>query len=398
MPNSSLKAFLKSDASVGLFLITAAALAIMVANSNWQSFYQFLLHTKAFGVTLAHLVNDGLMAIFFLSIGLEVKEELIEGSLKSKQAAIFPFIAAVGGMLAPALIYLLLNLDDPLTLQGWAIPAATDIAFALGILALVGSAVPTGLKAFLLALAIIDDLGVIVIIALFYTNSLSTIALLIALCMTLILCFLNYKNVDKLWPYLVVGFVLWASVLQSGVHATLAGVVLGFAIPLYALPAHKRKSSQQKTSESDPSDKPYSPLKTLHHRLTPWVNFCILPLFAFANAGVVLEGLSFSDVFAPVPLGVALGLILGKPLGVVSFSLLAVKLGVANLPKGVSFKHIFAISGLCGIGFTMSIFIASLAFSGQENDYENLARLGILSGSILSAIFGYIALKWSLKK
>lgn len=377
---NQIKRFFSTDASTGIILVIAAILAMIVANSDWLPFYKDFLHIDILGMSLSHVVNDGLMALFFLSIGLEVKEELIHGSLNSKEAAIFPLIAALGGMLMPAIIFLLFNQNDPESIQGWAIPAATDIAFALGILALLGDRVPTGLKVFLLALAIIDDLGVIIIIAFFYTSNLSPLALLTAFSMTLILFMMNAKKVTGLPAYLLVGFILWFSVLQSGVHATLAGVVLGFAIPINGNKGHP------------------SPLKTLDKRLDPWVSFLILPLFAFVNAGVVLEGLSFSDLLTPVPLGVALGLVIGKPLGVVSFSYLAVKFNIANLPKNVDFKHIFAISGLCGIGFTMSIFIASLAFGHLDNEFENLSRLGILFGSTVAAILGYFALRWSLQK
>jgi NhaA family Na+:H+ antiporter len=342
--------------------------------------YQGVLHTYVFGLSISHWINDGLMAIFFFLIGLEVKRELLEGALKSKETAIFPAIAAVGGMLAPALIYVLFNMGDPEAMSGWAIPAATDIAFALGIMALLGKRVPVALKVFLLALAIIDDLGVIVIIALFYSSDLSTLALTIGFIMTAVLFMLNAKKVTSIPVYLLVGAVLWVSVLASGVHATLAGVVLGFAIPLKGNEGEK------------------SPLKHIEHALHPYVAFLILPIFAFANAGISLEGVSMSGLTSMLPLGIALGLLVGKPLGIFSFSWFAVKLGVAKLPEGVDFKQVFAVSVLCGIGFTMSIFISSLAFTGVSPEFDTYARLGILMGSTTAAVLGYMLLNFSLPK
>jgi NhaA family Na+:H+ antiporter len=320
------------------------------------------------------------MAVFFLLIGLEVKRELLEGALKSKETAIFPAIAAVGGMLAPALIYVLFNSSNPEALQGWAIPAATDIAFALGIMALLGNRVPVSLKVFLLALAIIDDLGVVVIIALFYSGDLSTLALTVGFIATGVLFMLNNKHVTKLSVYLIVGAILWFAVLKSGVHATLAGVVIGFAIPL-------------KGNKGE-----HSPLKHLEHALHPYVAFAILPIFAFANAGISLEGISLSNLTGMLPLGIALGLLVGKPLGIFLFSWGAVKTGVAKLPEGVNFMNIFAVSVLCGIGFTMSIFISSLAFGPTNADFDTLARLGILMGSTTAAVLGYFLLSISLPK
>ncbi len=358
----------------------AAAIAMTIANSPLNEIYQGALHSYVFGMSVSHWINDGLMAVFFLLIGLEVKRELLEGALKSRETAIFPAIAAVGGMLAPALIYVLFNSGDAEAIQGWAIPAATDIAFALGIMALLGKRVPVSLKVFLLALAIIDDLGVVVIIALFYTSDLSTIALTVGFIMTAVLFMLNAKHVTKLSAYLIVGLILWVAVLKSGVHATLAGVVIGFAIPL-------------KGNKGE-----HSPLKHLEHALHPYVAFGILPLFAFANAGISLEGVSFSSLASTLPLGVALGLLIGKPLGIFSFSVISVKAGVAKLPEGINFKHIFAVSVLCGIGFTMSIFISSLAFGSANVDYDTYARLGILMGSTTAAILGYVLLRLSLPK
>lgn len=372
--------FFKMESAGGIILVIAAAIAMFVANSPLNDMYQGVLHSYVLGMSVSHWINDGLMAVFFLLIGLEVKRELLEGALKSKETAIFPAIAAVGGMLAPALIYVLFNSGNPEALQGWAIPAATDIAFALGIMALLGNRVPVSLKVFLLALAIIDDLGVVVIIALFYSSDLSTLALTIGFIATGVLFMLNNKHVTKLSVYLIVGAILWFAVLKSGVHATLAGVVIGFAIPL-------------KGNKGE-----HSPLKHLEHALHPYVAFAILPIFAFANAGISLEGISISSLTSMLPLGIAMGLLIGKPLGIFAFSWGAVKLGIAKLPEGVNFMNIFAVSVLCGIGFTMSIFISSLAFGPTNAEFDTFARLGILMGSTTAAILGYILLRLSLPK
>ncbi|PQJ45865.1 Na+/H+ antiporter NhaA [Vibrio campbellii] len=378
--NDVIRDFFKMESAGGILLVIAAAIAMTIANSPLGESYQAMLHTYVFGMSVSHWINDGLMAVFFLLIGLEVKRELLEGALKSKETAIFPAIAAVGGMLAPALIYVAFNAGDPEAISGWAIPAATDIAFALGIMALLGKRVPISLKVFLLALAIIDDLGVVVIIALFYTGDLSTMALIVGFVMTGVLFMLNAKEVTKLTPYMIVGAILWLAVLKSGVHATLAGVVIGFAIPL------KGKKGE------------HSPLKHMEHALHSYVAFGILPLFAFANAGISLEGVSMSGLTSMLPLGIALGLLVGKPLGIFTFSWAAVKLGIAKLPQGVNFIHIFAVSVLCGIGFTMSIFISSLAFANVSPEFDTYARLGILMGSTTAAIIGYALLHFSLPK
>ena len=378
--NDVIRDFFKMESAGGILLVIAAAIAMTIANSPLGESYQAMLHTYVFGMSVSHWINDVLMAVFFLLIGLEVKRELLEGALKSKETAIFPAIAAVGGMLAPALVYVAFNAGDPEAISGWAIPAATDIAFALGIMALLGKRVPISLKVFLLALAIIDDLGVVVIIALFYTGDLSTMALLVGFVMTGVLFMLNAKEVTKLTPYMIVGAILWLAVLKSGVHATLAGVVIGFAIPL------KGKKGE------------HSPLKHMEHALHSYVAFGILPLFAFANAGISLEGVSMSGLTSMLPLGIALGLLVGKPLGIFTFSWAAVKLGIAKLPQGVNFIHIFAVSVLCGIGFTMSIFISSLAFANVSPEFDTYARLGILMGSTTAAIIGYALLHFSLPK
>ena len=379
------KRFLKLESASGIILILAALLAIGLANSALAQHYQGFLNTEV-QVRIAALdinkplllwINDGFMAIFFLLVGLEVKREMLEGALSSRVQATFPAIAAVGGMLAPALIYSFFNYGDEATRAGWAIPAATDIAFALGVMALLGKRVPTSLKVFLLALAIMDDLGVIIIIALFYTQQLSLTALAIGVVATLALLWMNRRGEDRIGLYMLVGLVLWVAVLKSGVHATLAGVIVGFMIPLNG----KRYAS---------------PLKHLEHVLHPWSAFLILPLFAFANAGVSLEGINFSALLNPLPMGIILGLFVGKPLGIFTISWLAVKSGIAQLPQGVNFRQIFAVSILCGIGFTMSMFIASLAFEHGGLDYGSYSRLGILAGSTLAAVIGYIALRISL--
>ncbi|WEM41872.1 Na+/H+ antiporter NhaA [Photobacterium sp. DA100] len=379
----AIRKFLKLESAGGIILIIAAAMAMMIANSPLQDLYNGTLHTYVAGLSISHWINDGLMAVFFLLIGLEVKRELIEGALNTKEKAIFPAIAAVGGMIAPALVYVLFNFADPLAIQGWAIPAATDIAFALGIMALLGSRVPVSLKVFLLALAIIDDLGVIVIIALFYSSDLSTLALAVAFAATAALFVMNAKNVTKVSWYVVVGLILWISVLKSGVHATLAGVVLGFAIPL---------------SGKDGLSDEHSPLKKMEHALHPYVAFLILPVFAFANAGISLDGVSLAGLTSMLPLGIAMGLMIGKPLGIFTASYLAIKTGLASMPEGIGFRQIFAVSVLCGIGFTMSIFISSLAFVGAPEDFSTYSRLGILLGSTVSAVLGYMMLSRSLPR
>ncbi|HCR61594.1 MAG TPA: Na+/H+ antiporter NhaA [Serratia liquefaciens] len=382
-----IRQFLRQEAAGGIILIVAAIIALIMANTPAQGIYHAFLNlpvmVKVSSLEIAKplllWINDGLMAIFFLVVGLEVKRELMQGSLAGRDKAVFPAIAALGGMLAPALIYLMFNGADELTRQGWAIPAATDIAFALGVMALLGNRVPTSLKVFLLALAIIDDLGVIVIIALFYTHEVSMAALGVAAAAVAVLAFMNWRGVGKTSLYMIVGLVLWVAILKSGVHATLAGVIVGFMIPLNV-------------------KKGPSPSETLEHELHPWVAFMILPLFAFANAGVSLQGVSLSGLTSLLPVGIAAGLFIGKPLGIFTFSLLAVKLGIARLPEGIGFKQVFAVSVLCGIGFTMSIFIASLAFGDADVVLSTYSRLGILIGSTTAAVVGYALLRMSLPR
>ena len=382
---TTIKKFFRLESASGILLILAALVALASANSPLAGYYhEFLALDVQVKIGSLDLhkplflwINDGLMALFFLLIGMEVKREMIDGALSTREQALFPAIAALGGMLAPALIYLLMNHGHPETLNGWAIPAATDIAFALGVMALLGKRVPTSLKVFLLALAIIDDLGVILIIALFYTAELNMMALAIAGAATLLLFWMNRRGVDRLSVYLLVGTVLWVAVLKSGVHATLAGVILGFMIP-------------------NQGRRYVSPLKHLEHKLHPWSAYLILPLFAFANAGVSLSGVSPASLASPVPLGIMCGLFIGKPLGISLISWLAIKLGIARLPAGCNMRHILAVSVLCGIGFTMSIFIASLAFGVDGSELATLSRLGILCGSTLAACLGYAVLRMSL--
>ncbi|GGI69459.1 Na+/H+ antiporter NhaA [Shewanella gelidii] len=375
----AIKNFLSQESAGGILLMLAVVVAMLLANSPFASYYLTFLDTPMqvrvgaldINKPLLLWINDGLMAIFFLLIGLEVKRELLEGALSTRAQASLPTFAAIGGMIFPALIYLMFNSGDPTTKVGWAIPAATDIAFALGIMALLGSRVPVALKIFLLALAIIDDLGVVVIIALFYSSDLSMMSLLIASIAIVGLVALNRKGVTALGPYGMLGAVLWVAVLKSGVHATLAGVIIAFCIPLRA------------KDGSSPSEK-------LEHSIHPWSTFLILPLFAFANAGVDLSGMQLTDIVSPVPVGIALGLLVGKPLGVMLMSYMAVKLKWAELPKGIGWQHIAPVAVMCGVGFTMSMFIASLAFEHGGEAYSDLARLGILVGSLASALIGYV--------
>ncbi|UAY92677.1 Na+/H+ antiporter NhaA [Pectobacterium polaris] len=379
-----IRRFIRLDAAAGVMLMMATVLAIAFANwsvtaAGYQQFLMMPVEMR-FGAleinkNLLLWINDGLMAIFFLLIGLEVKRELVEGSLASRQQAMLPLAAAVGGMVFPALLFLLFNANDEVTRAGWAIPAATDIAFAVGVLTLLGKRVPAGLKVFLLALAIIDDLGAILIIALFYTQQIFWPALGGAVLAIAALAYMNRQQVGKTSAYLLVGTVLWICILKCGVHATLAGVIVGFFIPL-------------RTSNGESS-----PATTLEHGLQTWVAFLIIPLFAFVNAGIVLQGIVLEKLFSPLSLGIAAGLLIGKPLGITLFSWLTIRLGYARLPAGVCFSQIVAVSVLCGIGFTMSIFITLLAFSGGDAELITYAKLGILLASGLAALLGYLALR-----
>ncbi|GFM85166.1 Na(+)/H(+) antiporter NhaA [Pseudomonas cichorii] len=371
--------FFQLEAAGGLLLIAAAALALIINNSPLSWLYNEFLNIPVvaqigaikIAKPLLLWINDGLMALFFLVIGLEVKREVLEGHLSRPSQIVLPGAAAIGGMVVPALIYYALNKDDPTALGGWAIPMATDIAFALGVLALLGKRVPVSLKLFLMTLAIIDDLGAIIVIALFYSGELSNLSLILAGAAILALIVMNRLGVAKLGPYLLVGLVLWVCVLKSGVHATLAGVVLAFCIPL--------RIKEVKAS----------PLLSLEHGLHPWVAYAILPLFAFANAGVSLTGVTLDSFTHSVPMGIAAGLLLGKTLGVFGLTWLAIQTGLAKLPNEANWGQVLGVSILCGIGFTMSLFVGSLAFESGTSDYAGVDRMGILTGSILSALIGY---------
>jgi len=367
------------EAASGLLLIAAAILALIINNSPLSWLYTGLLDTPVvaqigalkIAKPLLLWINDGLMALFFLLIGLEVKREVLDGQLSRPSQIVLPGAAAIGGMLVPALIYWFLNRDNPAALSGWAIPTATDIAFALGVLALLGKRVPVSLKLFLMTLAIIDDLGAIVIIAIFYSGELSTLSLGLAAACIAALVAMNRLGVVKLGPYMIIGLILWVCVLKSGVHATLAGVTLAFCIPL-------------RTKNAEPS-----PLLTLEHALHPWVAYGILPLFAFANAGLSLSGVTVESFTHDVPMGIAIGLLLGKTIGVFGLTWLAVKIGIAALPQGANWGQVLGVAILCGIGFTMSLFVGSLAFEPGVSDYAGMDRMGILTGSILAALIGY---------
>ncbi len=384
MPTEFIKEFIKKESSSGILLIFVTILALLLQNSFMSTFYTSFLHTPVevrFGdlqiaKPLLLWVNDGLMAVFFFLIGLEVKREVKEGHLSSLSQITLPGIAAIGGMVVPALVFIAFNRGSDFSMNGWAIPTATDIAFALGILSLLGKRVPISLKIFLMTLAIIDDLGAIVIIALFYTSELSTMSITIAAIALLILFIMNRMNVAIKSAYIVVGIVLWVSVLKSGVHATLAGVALAFMIPL---------------SSKDKEGNIFSMSKEMEHDLHYWVAFMILPLFAFVNAGVDLKGISIEEMAGPVPLGIMLGLFIGKQVGVFGFSWLAIKMGIASLPKESNWTLLYGVSVLTGIGFTMSLFVDTLAYNDTQI-YHYADKLAILLGSFLSAIVGYLIL------
>ncbi len=372
--------FLRLEAVAGGMLMFAAIVAVILANSSAASLYHLVLSTSL-GLPMAHLsilewINDGLMAVFFLLVGLEIKRELLVGELSNFKQALLPGVAAFGGMLVPAVIYVACNWNSPSTLHGWAIPAATDIAFALGVLALLGRRVPYSLKVFLTALAILDDLGAIVIIGLVYTAQINILALILAGIGMLILVMLNRMGVRYLPAYLLVGLFLWGAMLLSGIHATLAGVVIACAIPL---------SVDKKTKTS--------PLHQLEHNLHPIVAYGILPIFALANAGISFSGVSLITILSPLPLGIAAGLFVGKQLGVMGAMWLAVKRGWTEWPKGASLTQVYGVAVLCGIGFTMSLFIGGLSFEAEALQHQ--VRLGVLCGSILSAIAGFLVLRFA---
>ena len=389
---SALQRFLASEAAGGILLMIAAVAALLVANSPLAGAYHHGLHlatgpvlSDKLGPMTPHLwINDGLMAVFFLLVGLEIKRELLDGRLASWQQRRLPALPALMGMAFPAAIYAFVTYGQPQLANGWAIPAATDIAFAMGALALLGRHAPTSLKLLLVAIAILDDMGAVAIIAIFYTSSIDGVALAAAGAIMAVLFALNRLRVMRLWPYLIGLALLWYATLLSGVHATIAGVVGAFLIPAVASPI---------TAAGD-EDAPDSPLHRLEHALAPWVGFLIVPLFGFANAGVSFAGLSFGDALAPLPLGIAAGLFLGKQLGVFSGVLIAVKSGLAAKPSGANWLQIYAMSMLCGIGFTMSLFVSGLAFPGHPEFVEE-AKIGILLGSLVSAVLASLILRWS---
>ncbi len=377
--------FIERESSAGIILVFATAAALLLKNSPLSEAYNAFLHTPVeirFGALhidkpLLLWINDGLMAVFFLLIGLEVKREIMEGDLSSWSQVALPGIAAVGGMAVPALIYIGFNHGDPFAMRGWAIPTATDIAFALGVLSLLGNRVPVSLKIFLMALAIIDDLGAIIIIALFYTVDLSAFSITLAITTIVILMLINKLGVAKKAAYIMLGIVLWVSVLKSGVHATLAGVALAFTIPL---------ESKDKDGNS------FSISKTLEHDLHYWVAFMILPLFAFVNAGIDLREISMNQLNEGAPLGIMLGLFFGKQLGVFGFSWAAIRLNLASLPHKSNWWQLYGVAALTGIGFTMSLFIDSLAFE-DDMAYQYADKLAIIIGSFISGIFGYLIIR-----
>ncbi len=385
----SLQEFIHLEASGGLVLMAATVLAMLVANSPLSGYYgrlldlPFEIRLGGFGIAKPLLlwINDGLMAVFFLLVGMELKREVAEGHLSSLRQASLPALAAVGGMALPAAFFSVFNWGDPVAMKGWAIPAATDIAFALGVLSLLGNRVPPALKAFLLSVAIFDDLGAIVVIAIFYTAQLSFLSLAVAAGLIAGLAVLNRLGVNRPAAYFLIGIPLWVAVLKSGVHATLAGVALAMFIPL------RGNGNSSDSHDSEPM------LRRLEHALHPWVAFGVLPVFAFANAGVPVLGLSLADALHPVPLGIVAGLFLGKQVGVLGMSWIAVRTRVASPPEGVNWKQLYGAALLCGIGFTMSLFIASLAFEQGGAAYFGLERLGILIGSLVSGLAGYLVLR-----
>jgi NhaA family Na+:H+ antiporter len=381
--------FLKLEAAGGIILMIAAVAALILANTPLASYYQLLIDTPvavqvgSFKIAKPFLlwINDGLMAVFFFLIGLELKRELLEGELSDKANVILPGIGAIGGMIGPALIYVYFNYQDPVALKGWAIPAATDIAFALGILSLLGSRVPVSVKVFLTSLAIFDDIGAIMIIALFYTENISFAALWVVALSILALVILNRKHAESRSVYIFVGIVMWVAMLKSGVHATLTGVILAMFIPM--------------KSKSNPD---FSPLKAMEHDLHSVVAYLILPLFAFANAGIRVIGLGIDSLFHGVPLGIALGLFFGKQIGIFGLIWASVKMKLTKLPAGFSWMTLYGAAALCGIGFTMSLFIGSLAFEETGVNMLFDERLGIILGSLFSGLLGYFVLRHSLSK
>ena len=381
------KWFFKLEAASGLLLLISAIIALIISNSNFSSLYfeilesYFFVGINNFGIELSvlHWINDALMAIFFFFVTLEIKREFLQGELSNRKQALLPIIAAIGGMLVPALLYIYINFQNSETLNGWAIPSATDIAFSLGVLSLLGSRVPISLKVFLTALAIIDDLGAIVIIAFFYSGDLDIYYLALLLITFFVLFILNKANIKKIFPYLILGLVLWFFTHESGIHATISGVLLAIAIP------HRKK------------EKDFSLLLKIEHSISPYVAFGIMPLFALANAGVSLNGINLNSLLSPVPLGILLGLFLGKQIGVFLFSIISIKLKIAKMPNNSNWLSLYGVGILTGIGFTMSLFIGNLAFV-ENTQYISGVKIGVLAGSLLSTLFGYFLLLYATKK
>ena len=381
------KWFFKLEAASGLLLLVSALIALIISNSDYSSLYFEILETylfvgmNNFGIemNILHWINDALMAAFFFFVTLEIKREFIQGELSNRKQALLPIIAATGGMLVPALIYVYINFQNGETLNGWAIPTATDIAFSLGILSLLGSRVPLSLKVFLTALAIIDDLGAIVIIAFFYSGDLSIIYLTLLLLTFIGLLMLNKLNIKKFLPYLILGLILWFFTHESGIHATISGVLLATVIP------HRKK------------EKDFSLLTKVEHKISPYVAFGIMPLFALANAGVSLNGVNLNSLLSPVPLGILLGLFVGKQIGVFLFSIVSIKLKIAQMPNNSNWVSLYGVGILTGIGFTMSLFIGNLAFV-DNTQYIDGVKIGVLTGSLLSTLVGYFLLLMTTKK
>ena len=384
---SPFKWFFKLEAASGLLLLISAVIALFISNSNLSNLYFETLNRylfvgiNNFGIkmSLLHWINDALMAVFFFFVTLEIKREFLQGELSNRKQALLPIIAAIGGMLVPALIYVYINFQTGDTLNGWAIPSATDIAFSLGVLSLLGSRVPISLKVFLTALAIIDDLGAIVIIAFFYSGDLSIKYLSLLLITFIALIILNKFNIKKFIPYLLLGLILWFFTHESGIHATISGVLLATVIP------HRKK------------EKDFSLLTKIEHSISPYVAFGIMPLFALANAGVSLSGMNFDSLLLPVPLGILLGLFIGKQIGVFLFSIISIKLNIAQMPNNANWLNFYGVGVLTGIGFTMSLFVGNLAFV-ENVQYISGVKIGVLTGSLLSTVFGYVLLLIALKK
>src|SRR3990167_4918329 len=371
MPIKALREFIKLETSSGIVLLVAALFANLFSNTPLRDFYEALFGTPigfhlgfiAMSKSLLLWINDGLMAIFFLLVGLEIKREMLEGELNNFAKSVLPVVAAVGGMVVPALIYISMNASDAIRIQGWSIPTATDIAFSLGIVALLGSRIPVSLKVFLTALAIFDDIGAIIVIAIFYAKNISWLLLVIALVLCFLLFLLNYLKVTRIIPYLLIGIVLWFCVLKSGVHATLAGIVIAMAIPMKG----EKKSR-------------FSPSRALEHHLHPWVAFGVLPIFAFANAGIDFSKLYLGDLFSPMTLGIVCGLFIGKQVGITCASWIAIRMGLARMPRGASYASLYGIGLIAGVGFTMSLFIGNLAFGRLGESYLEMVRLGVIVG------------------